>query len=159
MGGIRQYPEVQYFVWRYPFSLTTQECLVSSSNPTGDVTIHDLDLGAPLMRILLFAPSMAPLAHIHTYVNNTGAQGWSNRGSVSTVSSVGHILGEILLAARRQHLHAYVERVLGEDNKMVDAALHLTHLPDRKFLSHFRTHFPKSKPWRPPPCHPGTISS
>ena len=31
---------------------------------------------------------------------------------------------------------------------MVDAASRLTHLPDRKFLSHFRTNFQKSKPWR-----------
>ena len=31
---------------------------------------------------------------------------------------------------------------------MVDAASRLTHLPDRKFLSHFRTNFQMSKPWR-----------
>ena len=49
---------------------------------------------------------------------------------------------------RRQHIHAYVGCVPGEDNNMADAASRITHLPDRKFLSHFCTHFPQSKPWR-----------
>ena len=31
---------------------------------------------------------------------------------------------------------------------MADAASGLTHLPDRQFISHFRTHFLQSKPWR-----------
>ena len=31
---------------------------------------------------------------------------------------------------------------------MVDAASRLTHLLDRQFFSHFRSHFPQNKPWR-----------
>ena len=31
---------------------------------------------------------------------------------------------------------------------MAEAASWITHLSDRKFLSHFRTHFPQRKPWR-----------
>ena len=75
MGGVCQYLEGQYFVWRYPFSLITQAHLVSSSNPTVDVTIKYLNIGALLMQLLLFTPRMAPLAHIHTYVDDTAAQG------------------------------------------------------------------------------------
>ena len=65
---------------------------MSSSNPTGDMTIYDLELGALLMQILIFAPRMAPLAHIHPYVNNKAAQVWENRGSASTSSSIGTIM-------------------------------------------------------------------
>ena len=65
---------------------------MSSSNPNVDVTINDLDLRALMMQILIFSPSMAPLFYIHTYVNNTAEQGWSNRGGVSTASSVGTIM-------------------------------------------------------------------
>ena len=119
-----------------PFPLVTQARLVSSSNRTRDVTINDLDLGALLMQLLIFATRMAPLAHIHKHVNNTEAQGWANRKSVSTTSSVTPILWELSLAARRQHIHASVGRVTGDDNKIADAALRLTHLPDRKFISH-----------------------
>ena len=100
------------------------------------------------MHLLIFSPRMPSLAHIHMYVNKTVAQGWANRGSVSTASSVGPILRELSLAARRQHIHDSVGRVLGEDNNMADAASRITHLLDRQFISPFRTHFPNSKPWR-----------
>ena len=142
MGGVFQYPEEQYFVWRYPFYQSTQARLVSSSNPKGDVKINDLELGALLIQILLFSPRMALLEHIHTYVDNKAVQGWANRASVSTAYSVRPILRGLSLAARRKHIHASVGRVLGEDNKMSNTALQLTHLLDRKFISHLRTHFP-----------------
>ena len=100
------------------------------------------------MQILLFAPSMAPLLHIHVYVDKTAAQVWANRGSVITASSVGPIPQELYLVDRRQHIHASVGRVPGEDNNMEDSASQLTHLPDRKFISDLYTHFPQSKPWR-----------
>ena len=73
MGGVFQDPEGQYFVWHSPFPTATQSQLVSYSNPKGYVTINYLGLGAILMQLLLFDPRMAPLAHIHTYVNNTAA--------------------------------------------------------------------------------------
>ena len=95
--------------------------MVSSYNPTGDMTINDLELGALLMQILIFAPRMVPLSHIYTYVDNMAAHVWTNRGSVSTASSVGPILCDLSLAARRQHTHASIGRVPGEDNNMVDA--------------------------------------
>ena len=119
---------------------------MSSSNPKGDVTINDLELEALLLQILIFAPRMSPLVHINTYVDNTAAQGWANRGSVSTASSVGLIIRELDLAARRQHIHASVGCVQGEDNNMIDAASRLTHLLDRQFISRFCTHLPQSKP-------------
>ena len=133
--------------------------MVSSSNPKGDVAINDLEIGALLMHIQLFAPSMSPLAHIHTYVDNTAAQGRANRGSVSTYSSVGPMLRELALAARRQHIHASVGRIPGKDNKMAESAPRLTHLPYRKFISHFRSHFPQNKPWRLLPLPPTTSGS
>ena len=84
----------------------------------------------------------APVAYIHMYFDNTTAQGWANMGSISTASSVGPILRELYLAARRQCIHPSVGRVPGEDNKMADAASCLTRLPDRKSVSQFFSHFP-----------------
>ena len=56
------------------------------------MTINYLEIWVLLMQILICAPRMAPLAHIHTYIDNTESQGWANRGSVSTASSFGLIL-------------------------------------------------------------------
>ena len=99
------------FFWESPFYLATQARMVSSSNPTGDVTIKNLDLGALLMQLLILAPGMAPLAHIHAYVDNMMAQRWANRGSVGTASSVRTTLWELYLASRRKHIHASTGRV------------------------------------------------
>ena len=132
MGGVCRDPEGQYFILRSPFYTTTQAQLVYSFNSKGDVTINDLDLGAILMQLLLFAPRMA---QIRTYVNNTAEQGWANWVSVSTASSVGPILYELALATRGQHIHASIWHVPGEENKMADTASWLTPLPDRIFLS------------------------
>ena len=75
------------------------------------MTINYLRLEALLMKILLFAPRMTPLSHIHTYIHNMTAQEWSNRESVSTASSVKTILLELTLAARRQHIYASVKSI------------------------------------------------
>ena len=115
---------------------------MSSSNPNEDVTINDLELGALLMQLLLFAPRISPLAHIHAHVDNTASQGWSNRVRVNTASAVGIIMQDIFFVARIQHIHASVGRVPVEENNMADTASRLTHLTNRKFLSHFRTYFP-----------------
>ena len=100
------------------------------------------------MQILLFTPRMAPLEHIHMHVDNTVAQVWANRISVSIASSVGPMMRGLASAAKIQHIHASIGYVPGEENKIADVALRLTCLPDRKFLSHFRSHFPQNKPWR-----------
>ena len=94
------------------------------------------------MNLLIFSPRMAPLDHIHTYINNMASQRWANRVSVITASSIGPILWEMSFVDRRQQTHTSVGRVPGEDNKMADVVSQLTHLPDRRFFSHFCTHFP-----------------
>ena len=80
------------------------------------------ELRALLMQLLLFTPRMEPLLYIHNYFINTAVQGWANRGSVIMASSVGPILQEIALTARRQHIHSSAGNVPGEENEVADAA-------------------------------------
>ena len=77
---------------------------MSSSNPTIDVTINNLEIGELPMQLPIFALRMAPLLHIHTYVDNKAVQGWTNRGSVSIASSVGLILRGLALVVLIEHL-------------------------------------------------------
>ena len=60
MDGVCQDPKGQWFVWRSPFSEATQALLVKDTNPTGDVTINDLDIAALFDQVQLFAPKMPP---------------------------------------------------------------------------------------------------
>ena len=66
-----------------PLSTNNQTSLVSLTNLQEKITTKGLELGALLMQLLLFAPWMAKLAHIRTYVKKTVAQGWAKKGSVS----------------------------------------------------------------------------
>ena len=108
MGEFYQDTEGQYFVCCFPFHPENQSCLVSSSNPKGDATINDFELGALLMQLMLFAPRMTPLVYIHIYIDKTSAQGWASQGRVRTASAVGSILIEIDLEERRQNIHTSV---------------------------------------------------
>ena len=60
MGGVCQDSKCQWFVWQSPFSKATQALLVKDTNPTGDVTINNLDIAALFDQVQLFAPKMPP---------------------------------------------------------------------------------------------------
>ena len=148
MGGVCQDLKGQWFIWRSPFSKATQARLATDTNPTRDVTINNLELSALFGQVQLFTPKMAPLAHIRTTVDNTAAQGWDNRGSVSSATAVGPILRDLALLKRTHKIYSSVKRIAGVDNNMDDAASRLTHLTDNMFLRHFFLTFPQRKPWR-----------
>ena len=148
MGGVCQDPEGQWFVWRSPFSEATQARLVTDTNPTGDVTINDLEITALLAQVLLFSPKMNTLAHIRKAVDKMAAQGWANRGSVSSATAVGPILPALALLTRTHKIYSSVQRIAAKDNKMADAASILTHLTKKMFLCHFTLTFPQKNPWR-----------
>ena len=84
MGGICQALDGQWFFCCSPFVVTTQARIFSYTTPQGGVTINNLELAALFAQVQLFAPMLDPLAHIPAAVDNTSAQGWDNRGSVST---------------------------------------------------------------------------
>ena len=88
MWGVCRDPEGQYFVWNSPFSATTQERLVSFTNPQIETTIKNLGIGSLIMQILLFVLWMVLLKHTRTYIDNTSSHGWAYRGTVITTSVV-----------------------------------------------------------------------
>ena len=148
MGGVCQAPDGQWFVWRFPFSATTQSRIVLYMNPGGDVAINDLELATLFVQVHIFTPTIDTLAHIRTAVDNTAVQGWANRGGFSTVTAVGPILRDLALLTRTHKIHSSVRRIAGRDNKMADATSRLTHITDKMFLCHFALTFPQRKPWR-----------
>ena len=91
---------------------------------------------------------MAPLAHIRTYVNNTLAQVWANRGNVKTCSAVGLNLRYQAMVKRHQNVYSSVGSMTSKDNNMTDAASPINHLSNRISLSHFRAHSQQSNTWR-----------
>ena len=91
---------------------------------------------------------MATLEHIYTGVDNTSAESWARRGSVSTATAIGPLLQEAAWITRQAKIHASINRIPGVENIEADAASRLTHLPVHAFLKSFNTSFPQPTPWR-----------
>ena len=61
-------------VWRLTFSTAIRSYILTDANPTGFLIINDHELAAYISYLHLFAPSMAPLEHISTGVDNTATE-------------------------------------------------------------------------------------
>ena len=92
MGGVCHSPTGDWHAWRLTFSTSIRANILTDKNPAGFLTINDLDLAAYIAHLHLFAPRMAPLEHISTGVDNTAAESWARRGSVSTATAIGPLL-------------------------------------------------------------------
>ena len=148
MGGICQYPEVQWFVWRSPFYSEMQSILVSDNTPKEGATINNLELAALLTQVHLSSPNMYTFSHICTSVDNTTAQVWANCGSIRSVMAVGPIIRYLALLTRNHNIYAPVQQIDDTNSKMASSASRLTHLTNKMFLHHFSLTFHQKNPWQ-----------
>ena len=147
MGGVCYSPSGYWHVWRLTFSTAIRAHILTDDNPRGFLTINDLELAAYIYHLHLFAPHMSPLKHISTGVDNTAAEIWARRGSVSTFTSIGPLLQEAAWITCQAEVHASIKRIPRVKNIEADAASRLTHLPVHAFLKSFNTSFPQPTPW------------
>ena len=91
---------------------------------------------------------MNPLENITTGVDNTAAERWELRGSVSTATAIVHLLQESAWITRQAKIHVSIKRIPGVENIEADAALRLTHLLVHAFIKSFNTSFPRPTPWQ-----------
>ena len=122
MGGVCHSPNGDWHVWRLTFSTAIRANIITDKNPTGFLAINDLELAAYIAHLHLFAPRMAPLEHISTGVENTVAESWARRGSVSTATAIGPLLREAAWITRQAKIHASIKRIPGVENIEADAA-------------------------------------
>ena len=101
-----------------------------------------------LAHIHIFVPRMQTMDHICTKEDNTTAQGWSNKGSIIWDMAVGPILRDLALITHIKQIYASIGRVKVDNNKMDDATLRFTYVPDRILLRHFTLTSPQKNPWR-----------
>ena len=92
MGGVYHSPSGEWHVWRLTFSTAMQVNILTDENPHGFLTINDLELAAYITHLHLFAPRTASLEHIATWVDNTAAESWACRGSISTDTAIGLLI-------------------------------------------------------------------
>ena len=148
MGGVYYISSGVWHVWRLKFSTAIRANIHTNENSQGFLTINDLDLAAYIAHLHLFAPHMAPLEHISTGVDNTTAESWDRRGSVSIATAIGPLLREAAWITRQEKIHASINRIPGVENIEADASSRLTQLPLQTFIQSFNTSFPQPTPWR-----------
>ena len=112
------------------------------------LTINDLDLTLHISRLHILSPRMAPLEHIETGVNNTSAESWARRRSVSTATAIGLLLHEAAWITRQENTPVSITRIPGVKNIEAGAASRLTHLRLPAFIKSSNNSFPQLTPWR-----------
>ena len=106
------------------------------------MTINELDLSAYIDQLHIFDPRMAPLELIATGVDNTAAEIWAQRGSVSTATAIGPLLRKATWITRQAKIHASITSIPGVENIEANAASRLIHLLVPEFLKSCNTSFP-----------------
>jgi hypothetical protein len=159
MGGVwfSSDPADAPLLWRTPFPRRVSTAMITIANPTGVLSISDLELAAMIAHKDVLATHTALAERtIWLATDNRAALLWSSAGSSTSVSARAHLLR---LNAMHQRHHRYVathDHIAGKANVMADDASRLWHLSDTDLLTHFTTRYPQACPWQLHHLQPST---
>jgi hypothetical protein len=154
MGGVPFLPNpngtMQPVLWRQRFSEDIVARMVTDANPTGDLTISDLELAATIAHHDELVQSIdLRECTTNSLHDNTAAVYWQRKGSTTTTTKAASYL--LRLQALHQLYHHYVPRHVylpGVMNAMADDCSRLWALSDSQLLSHFNATFPQINCWQ-----------
>jgi hypothetical protein len=147
-------------VWRQSFPLRVRQALVTYENPTGALSISDLELTALLAHKDVLAQHH-PVAErtLWTATDNRAALSWSNKGSATATSARAYLLRLNSLHQRQHRYVATYNHIAGKANAMADDASRLWHLNDAELLTHFDRVYPQVSHWTMLTLAPSTNSA
>ena len=111
------------FLWQVEWPADVQAALVTRENPTGTITINDLELAGILLGILALENRGVSLTHRHLacYCDNSSAVAWSYKMRNSKSIIAGHLLRYIGLRLHRAQASSLIPtHIAGEANTMAD---------------------------------------
>ena len=141
---------IPYVVWQFEWPDDIQNRLVTTDNPTGDLTINDFELAGMVLGWLVLEYIWKNLSfkHVGLFCDNTSAVAWAFKGSTSTSVAAGRLLRFLSIRQRRRQTSSLMPHsIAGRDNKMAD-------IPSRAFKNgeffhaqdsltdYFNAHFP-----------------
>jgi hypothetical protein len=146
------------FLWQLRWPADIENSLVTSSNPSGTITMNDLELAGMVLNWYALECNVTNLRHHHiaNFCDNTSAVAWAYRLRTSKSRIAGRLLR--LLSIRihsRQASSLLPMNIAGEENIMADVVSRA--FKDGKYFSascnltnHFNTHFPlpQNYSWR-----------
>ena len=159
---------IEYWVWQFEWPQDIQDEMITEANPTGKLTINDLELAGLVLGWLVLENVCANLLykHIGSFCDNTSAVSWTYKGSTSTSIAAARLLRLLFIRQRVRQASALVPiSIAGKDNAMAD-------IPSRAFkngeffhaqtnlVAYFNLHFPlpQNLSWHEFRLHPKLTS-
>jgi hypothetical protein len=144
----RHAPQLLPMAFRCPFPDHIASRLISTDNPSGDLTNSDFELAA----LVLGCTTLASTYEGHYPAlwcgsDNTPAVSWCWRGSTSTTKANAHLLR--WLAQLTQH-HTFSLKpisVSGKSNHLADFCSRSFHLDDQEFIQQLQSTYPIEPSW------------
>ena len=152
MGGVWFHatdPTHPPIVWRTPFDSRVVAALITADNPSGAISISDLELLAMIAHKDILA-AHADLAErtLWMVTDNRAALSWSAKGSSTSVAARAYLLRYNALHQRRYRYVATHDHIAGTANTMADDASWRWDLSSDALLTHFNSSFPQALPWQ-----------
>jgi len=152
MGGVWFTVDGPPLVWRERFPDDIVHRLVSSTNPTGDLTNSDFELAGVVCHQDILAQHFdVREASVSVLNDNTPAISRSVRGSITSRDPAAYLLRISSLHRRHHRYNADFQHIRGPANAMADDCSRLWQLSDAAFLAYFNQTYPQDQPWHL--CH------
>jgi hypothetical protein len=148
MGGVFFLPGGRPYLWRRTFPHKVASELVTAENPTGSVSISNLELAATVAQSDVLCQLVDVTGRTtHTIHDNMATVWWRQKGSTTTMSPAAYLLR---LQAIHQRHHIYLPQqdfIPGKVNLMADLTTRSWEISDSTLLSIFNLRFPQTQPW------------
>jgi hypothetical protein len=146
------------FLWKYEWPKDIKDALITEHNPTGTLTINDLELAGMVLNLFALECNITNLKfkHIAMFCDNTSAVSWTHRLRTSKSKSAARLLRIISLRLHaRQASNLLPIHVAGEENCMADIVSRSFKngkyfMHDTNIVDYFNVNFklPQNLSWR-----------
>ena len=140
-------------VWKFEWPENIKTALVTNTNPSGSISINDLELAGMVLGWLVMEYTIPNLAfcHIGMFCDNTSAITWAHKGSSSKSIPAARLLRFLYLRQRTKQTSSILPiHIAGEDNTMADISSRAFNQgkffeASNDLLTYFNSHFPLSQ--------------
>jgi hypothetical protein len=135
--------------WRYQWPTRIRQAVVTTDNPTGTLSINDLELAAITAAVGL--QTTQPRQHDQHHcvaTDNKSAQAWVNSGSPTTITAPAYLLRLLAQYCRSNNVSVQAVYTPGSTNTVADLLSRAFHLSDSELLSELDRLAPSKQPWK-----------
>jgi hypothetical protein len=140
----------QPYVWRHALPADIQHRFLSPDNPTGDITINDLELAAAYLGHATPLCNTRPLPHTSTCLatDNMPMAAWLTKGSTSSAGPPAYLLRHLAHDCRSHNCSMTAVFTPSSTNNIADFLSRSFSLSDHELLESLQRLTPTQPPWK-----------